>query len=657
MADEELTYQQLLSAKANAGEELSLSEINALGRPKETRGDFWSGLLGSVAQGATFSLADEAAAELRSYLPGFQDYESELAALRGRQKEFDAEHPIMGTVGRVAGGLPSAFLTGGGSTIPEMATAGGILSGVNGFGSGEGGVLDRTLNATKEAFLGAVATPVIGKTIQAATTPFKEAGQSLLRRSIGTRASDYAKEAKELGVDAVVDGDVASFTKQAINDLQARGVLGDSVKAGKLLAKMLERKSEIGGRIGQIIDDFDASGHPPIAPTFDHALDYIASGKIDARKADSLVNELVSLSDAIKQQGGGTLRYLQNQKIAYGGKYDQGDDALNGFYRAVTRDFKENVERYVPEVLPLNKELQKLHVVDPILRRNMGTEEASNWVDSILQKLRTSGGTLTTPMLIGAGAGGSMGGPIGAVAGMGLGFAASPAGKHALGKLLTGDPSVTTPVGKAISAAMLGTGEIGPDTAEASMLPPPTSGNSVSIEPIGATDYGRKLFSGSMPPRSRGVLEPGAQSQSTQQSPYMPKLSKSDLFNVVSSVVPEKDRPIMMALIKQESGGNTTAVSKAGAKGLTQLMPAMAKAFGVEDVFDPVQNLKGGYALFQEERDRFKDVRLALAAYNAGSPRVRKAIEKADSRDFDEVQAHLPKETRDYVKRIMSALA
>lgn len=656
MADEELTYQQLLSAKADAGEELSLSEINSLGQEQETRGDFWQGLLGSVGSGATFNLADEAAAGIRSYLPGFQDYDSELAALRGGQKQFDERHRAMSVVGRVAGGLPAAFLTGPASTVAQMAKVGAVTNAAYGFGAGEDGLLNRMGNAAKDAFIGAVTTPVVSKTVQAITTPFKEAGQSLLRRSIGTRASDYAKEAKELGVGDIVDGDVASFTKQAINELQERGVLGDSVKAGKLLANMLQRKDEIGSRVGQIIDDFDAAGHPPITPTFDNAMDYIASGRIDARKADDLVNELLSLSDAIKQQGGGSLRYLQNQKTAYGGKYDQGDDALNGFYRAVTRDFKENVEKYVPEVLPLNKELQKLHVVDPILRRNMGKEEASNWVDSILQKLRTSGGTMTTPTMIGSLAGGSMGGPIGAVVGAGLGFASSPAGQHAVGNFLTGNPAVTTPIAKAVGSAMTGAGVFTPGEASAS-IPKSQDGLSVSIEPIGDTPQGKQLFSGSMPPRSTELPAAGGKAQSTQQFPYMPKLSKSDLSNVVSSVVPEKDRAIMMALIKQESGGNTTAVSKAGAKGLTQLMPAMAKAFGVQDVFDPVQNLQGGYALFQEERDRFKDIRLALAAYNAGSPRVRKAIEKADSRNFDEVQAHLPKETRDYVKRIMSALA
>lgn len=647
--------------KAEAGEGLTLGEVNALGQDTETRGDFWRGMLGSIAAGSTFNLADEAAAGLRSSLgdwgiANFQDYDSELAALRGRQSQFDEQHRAMSVIGRIAGGLPSAFLTGAGSTIPQMAKAGAALGAASGFGAGEDGLLNRTGNAIKEGTIGAVATPAISKTVQAAVYPFKEAGQAILRKSIGTRASDYAKEAKELGINDVVDGDVASFTKQAINDLQERGILGDSVKAGKLLAKMLERKDEVGNQVGKLIDDFDAAGHPPITPNFDNALDYLASGRIDAKKVETYVDELINLQEAIKREGQGSLRYLQNQKVAYNGKYDQGDDAVNGFYRAVTQDFKQNVEKYVPEVTPLNKELQKLHVVDPILRRNMGKEEASNWVDSILQKLRTSGGTLTTPILIGAGAGGSMGGPIGAVAGMGLGLASSPAGQHAVGNFLAGNPAVTTPVGKAVSAAMSGAGVFDTPEAEASVLPK-SDGRSVSIEPIGDTPYARQLFSGSMP-RSEGLPAASGKAQTKQQSSYMPKLKKPELDNVISSAgVPEKDRALVHAIIKAESAGNTDARSKAGAEGLMQLMPEIQNAFGVTDPFEPVSNVKGGYALIKEELGRFKDQKLALAAYNAGSPAVRRAIKKAGSREYADIARFLPAETQDYVKKIVRTLS
>ena len=69
-----------------------------------------------------------------------------------------------------------------------------------------------------------------------------------------------------------------------------------------------------------------------------------------------------------------------------------------------------------------------------------------------------------------------------------------------------------------------------------------------------------------------------------------------------------------------ESGYDPKAISKRGAKGLMQLMPSTAKALGVKDIFDPEHNINGGVRYFKRLVNRFDgDVRLALAAYNAGS--------------------------------------
>ena len=111
--------------------------------------------------------------------------------------------------------------------------------------------------------------------------------------------------------------------------------------------------------------------------------------------------------------------------------------------------------------------------------------------------------------------------------------------------------------------------------------------------------------------------------------------------------------PLIQAVIRVESAGNPTAQSGAGAQGLMQLMPAMQKAFKVSDPFHPAENVRGGTALLEEEFNRFKDKRLALAAYNAGSPAVNRAIKKAGSRDWNAVKKFLPKETRDYVPKVL----
>jgi hypothetical protein len=85
------------------------------------------------------------------------------------------------------------------------------------------------------------------------------------------------------------------------------------------------------------------------------------------------------------------------------------------------------------------------------------------------------------------------------------------------------------------------------------------------------------------------------------------------------------DPALVKAVIMVESRYNPKAVSKCGAKGLMQLMPGTAEALGVEDIFNPEQNVNAGVAYLKDLENLFGgNVKLALAAYNAGVRKVRK---------------------------------
>jgi soluble lytic murein transglycosylase-like protein len=104
------------------------------------------------------------------------------------------------------------------------------------------------------------------------------------------------------------------------------------------------------------------------------------------------------------------------------------------------------------------------------------------------------------------------------------------------------------------------------------------------------------------------------------------------------------DPLLFESLVAAESGFDPSVVSSAGAQGLAQLMPATARMLGVSNPFDPAQNLEGGARYLAQMMRQFNgDVRLALAAYNAGPGAVSR-------------HGGVPpfQETRNYIDRIMN---
>ena len=198
---------------------------------------------------------------------------------------------------------------------------------------------------------------------------------------------------------------------------------------------------------------------------------------------------------------------------------------------------------------------------------------------------------------------------------------------------------------------------------------PPNSNNVQSFEKVlsstGAADFGSLLLNknslnvtGNLYSDNSNDINTGAINNATllraiqevndakrDYSKGLNLSSKSEIVDMANQVARKNgvDEKLVQALIKQESGFNPNAKSKAGAIGLMQLMPSTAKSLGVNP-YDAKQNVEGGVKYLKSMLDRYNgNVILALAAYNAGP----NAVDK-----YDGVPPF--KETKNYVKNILA---
>jgi len=119
------------------------------------------------------------------------------------------------------------------------------------------------------------------------------------------------------------------------------------------------------------------------------------------------------------------------------------------------------------------------------------------------------------------------------------------------------------------------------------------------------------------------VIAPRLAGQSAGfREPDSPGTSISELVDAAAKQY-DVDPLLVHSVIEVESGYNPKAVSPKGAQGLMQLMPSTAKGLGVQNSFDPRQNIEAGVRHLRQLTEQYGgDLRLALAAYNAGAGAV-----------------------------------
>lgn len=128
--------------------------------------------------------------------------------------------------------------------------------------------------------------------------------------------------------------------------------------------------------------------------------------------------------------------------------------------------------------------------------------------------------------------------------------------------------------------------------------------------------------------------------------PVPPKQAYEHLIKEAATTY-DLDPALIRAVMQAESAFNPFVVSRVGAQGLMQLMPALAAEMGVREAFEPRDNIMGGARYLRELLDRHRgNIKLALASYNAGPTAVAR---------FKGVPPF--RETQRYVKKITGLIA
>ncbi|MGA5303484.1 transglycosylase SLT domain-containing protein [Nucisporomicrobium flavum] len=167
------------------------------------------------------------------------------------------------------------------------------------------------------------------------------------------------------------------------------------------------------------------------------------------------------------------------------------------------------------------------------------------------------------------------------------------------------------------------------------MIAAPKAGDHVKIQSVYETPTHIRRVLGTADAPAAAAVRPA----SLQNSSSLAGVPYADMF-VRAGAKYGVSPKLLAAVAKVESGYNPKAVSKAGAQGLMQLMPATARGLGVHNSFDPQQAINGAAKLLSGHLKEFKSLPLVLAAYNAGGGNVHKY---GGIPPFAETQAYVPK--------------
>jgi len=530
------------------------------------------------------------------------------------------------------------FMTPGPGGKGKLASELGL--GLAAYGGSKLG--EATIGGTGGAITGALAAPSLLSLSKAGTRAIapalEESGKGLQRTSLGIRQSDYTKAARNQIIESL-PGDFETTLKNSADRLIENKTLGTSTNPDVLYSNLRDAKESTEGAIQGVLQEVDKTRKTGIIPRLDKTLEWIQT-KAPATEVKYYKEKVNEFLKALKEQGQGSLVYLNQQKKAVGENWKQSPETDPTFWRRFYTDIKDTIEEYAPEVKQLNKDKRDLLVIEPIIERTKRASEKGMTPQDLTRALLYTTGGAGLP-----GAAYLMGSPIlGTALAGGLALAGTKPGQSLLGRALT----ATGRAGQGLEATPLlqqasRLGYFGARGAQ-------QAGKQAPVSPIAT------------PTEDTEIADLEAELESLRQ--MLPKQEAKVGKQNISIPTGKQYAPasLVKAVMQVESTNNPDAVSPKGASGLMQIMPATARDLGLkkEDRFDPEKNVEAGSRYLAQQLNEFGDESLALAAYNWGPNNIKRAMAKVRAEGkrptWANIKAYIkiPKETREYVDKVLS---
>jgi hypothetical protein len=321
--------------------------------------------------------------------------------------------------------------------------------GLAAYGGSELG--EATIGGTGGAITGALAAPSLlslGKAGMRAIAPsLEEGGKGLQRTSLGIRQSDYTKTARNQIIESL-PGDFETTLKNSADRLVENKTLGTSTNPDVLYSNLRDAKESTEGAIQGVLQEVDKTRKTGIIPRLDKTLEWIQT-KAPATEVKYYKEKVNEFLKALKEQGQGSLVYLNQQKKAIGENWKQSPETDPTFWRRFYTDVKDTIEEYAPQVKQLNKDKRDLLVIEPVLERVKRASETPLTPQKLAAALFYTTGQLGLP-----GAAMLTGSPVlGTALAGGLALAGTKPGQSLLGRSLT----ATGRAGQALEPSLLQT--------------------------------------------------------------------------------------------------------------------------------------------------------------------------------------------------------